>query len=913
MDSSDGTEREAPLGTGRRDPESRNPRVGDTLGGRFVLREVLGFGGTGTVFSALDTAVGQKVAVKLLHPDLRDERTRERLRREVRASRSGHPNAVAVYDLHEANGHVFLSMELVEGTSLKEHIAKAGRLEVEEVVTIGRRVASALSHLHAQGIVHRDVKPGNILLARNGEVKLCDMGLARPLEEGVTVTATEMIVGTPAYMAPEQGTGGDLTQATDIYGLGLTLFKSLSGSVPLKSETAVSTLTLRQRERPPSVRHERPESPRWLARLLRRMLEPDPKERPRASVVERSLENEVFRPRLSRRALATAALVLLGVGGAVAVGSRILQRDTVKFEVVESDIRGIDSAGKPTWSYAVPAPATHVERADINGDGRNEIVVAGRPTTNRNARDEEALKSYLTVLEETGELVTRLVPENAIGNWRFSFRMDISAIPYLIDVDGDGWTEIVLLCQHVRFYPAIVMIYWPRWDIWERLFTHSGNIYAMAAASRNGSPGLAFLAVNNLLAMVPVFGEVELLPPGSRKSTRRPSIGLNSPPGGRLSDSTLGSWRAYVPLTSRSRSPGTTQTIVIDNQSTERRVLIEPNAFALDPLFNPVPGANRGIDLRDLRSKFMDAMFLLVPGRGAITPDGVNQLIENTRTSAGVLLAESPYDVILAVLGGRALAAAGDLEAGIGLLESVARRIPNEDLLYRLAHLEALADDIEGAKSTLNQLIDSGLSPRSRFDAPILMLQLAIRSRDQENALSSLGFIVQRDMTPENRKTLMASFMARTRLWWDQTNDADCEVRSVDLDADGDAVGCLARWRRGTTRADDVQALRKSIDLNSDGADLGRVALAAALLSSGRPLDALVELDRLIAEIEPYSRYDFFSHETHDLARAMRVLALESTGNIEQARGDAERLEKELDGTLLPGILVSEVLQRIGN
>ncbi len=251
MDTSDATEREKPAIPGRRAGNLSNVAPGDTLAGRFVLREILGYGATGTVFSALDRSVGQKVAIKVLHPDLHDERTRERLRREVRASRNGHPNLVAVYDLHEADDRVFLSLELVEGHSLKELLGERTRLETSEVVAIGRQVAAALAHLHNLGIIHRDIKPGNILLASDGTVKLCDMGLARPIEEGMTVTETEMVVGTPAYMAPEQGLGADLTAASDVYGLGLTLYECLTGTVPLTSETAVATLTRRQRERPP--------------------------------------------------------------------------------------------------------------------------------------------------------------------------------------------------------------------------------------------------------------------------------------------------------------------------------------------------------------------------------------------------------------------------------------------------------------------------------------------------------------------------------------------------------------------------------------------------------------------------------------------------------------------------------------
>jgi serine/threonine-protein kinase len=124
-------------------------------------------------------------------------------------------------------------------------LAERERLSVEETVELGAQVAKALAHLHGNGLVHRDVKPGNVLLSSDGQIKLCDLGLARPIARGTTVTETAMVVGTPAYMAPEQATAIELTAATDIYALGLTLYKCLTGEVPLEGDTAVETLMRR--------------------------------------------------------------------------------------------------------------------------------------------------------------------------------------------------------------------------------------------------------------------------------------------------------------------------------------------------------------------------------------------------------------------------------------------------------------------------------------------------------------------------------------------------------------------------------------------------------------------------------------------------------------------------------------------
>ena len=173
---------------------------GALLGGRFSLLRQIGRGGAGTVFSAFDTRVGQKVAVKVLHQDIRDAGQLERLRREVRASRPGHPNAVAVYDLFDDGSRRFLTMELIEGQSVSRKLAEAGSLSVDETIGLGRQIAAALEDLHAKGLVHRDVKPGNVLETPSGAAKLCDMGLVRSTMRGGTITETEMVVGTPAYI-----------------------------------------------------------------------------------------------------------------------------------------------------------------------------------------------------------------------------------------------------------------------------------------------------------------------------------------------------------------------------------------------------------------------------------------------------------------------------------------------------------------------------------------------------------------------------------------------------------------------------------------------------------------------------------------------------------------------------------------
>nr|MCU0233433.1 protein kinase [Thermoanaerobaculales bacterium] len=637
---------------------STGARPGDTLGGRFLLRQVLGYGGTGTVFAALDTVVGQKVAVKLLHPDLHDATTRERLRREVRAARHGHPNLVAVYDLHEDAEHVWLSMELVEGESLKQRLAERRRLEPDEVTGIGRQIAAALAHLHGLGLVHRDLKPGNILLGADASARLCDMGLTRPIEQGTTLTLTEMVVGTPAYMAPEQGLGRGLTAASDVYGLGMTLYQALTGTVPLTSETAVATLTRRQREAPPPLLRARPDAPRWLGRLLARMLEPRPGDRPTAAAVRRALETRRMWPRPRRRTLVAGAAAAALITAVAVAAPLLLQRETVRFEVGGTTVHGLDRDGRRTWSHELPAPMTMSLEADLDGDGRAELVASGRPAP-EDFRSLQPSRSFVDVVTLRGRLLTRMVPEEMVPLWSFPYRVDLMPLVRAFDLDGDGREELVASCQHIHFFPTVVIVYWPRWDRWEIALNHPGHLSAIAPGTGDGSPGLRVFGINNDLGHTPVYGEIALLPPGPRLREGSFSVGLGSPPEGRLGSSSSASWQVYVPLDEAVRGVGRPADRIVSRPDGFLELgQGAGDGFRLDRFFNPVPGPNAGRDLRAQRLAFMDGLYLIAGAGSAIRPAGVRERLDRAARAAGPLLDEAPYRLILAVVGARALATA---------------------------------------------------------------------------------------------------------------------------------------------------------------------------------------------------------------------------------------------------------------
>src|ERR687887_1560275 len=234
-----------------------------------------------SVFKARDTMLERRVALKVLHPHFtEDEQYVERFRREARAVASlSHPNIVTILDRGEDEGRQFIVFELVEGRTLAEVLRdEGGRLPVRHALEIAIQVARGLGFAHEQGLVHRDVKPQNVILNGDGRAKVTDFGIARSLEvEGVTQSGA--VLGTSNYIAPEQASGQPVDQTTDVYSLGVVLFELLAGQVPFPGEGFVAVAMQHINEPPPSLLDVRPDVPVRLAHAVDRALEKDPAER----------------------------------------------------------------------------------------------------------------------------------------------------------------------------------------------------------------------------------------------------------------------------------------------------------------------------------------------------------------------------------------------------------------------------------------------------------------------------------------------------------------------------------------------------------------------------------------------------------------------------------------------------------
>jgi eukaryotic-like serine/threonine-protein kinase len=381
---------------------SSAPAVGSRLNGRYRIEDRIGSGGMSTVYRAFDETLERQVAIKIMHSDISsDDAALERFRREARTvAQLSHPHVVMVIDAGEDEGHPYIVFEHVRGETLKDRIRHEGPLPVAEAVAYAIEIGRALQVAHERGLVHRDVKPQNVLLDEEGRAKVTDFGIALGLESN-QLTAAGKVIGTTDYVSPEQAQGHEVSGQSDVYSLGIVLYEMLVGEVPFSGESHVSVAMKHVREGLPDVQQRRPQVSAALAAVLERATAKEPAARyPTMAQLVRDLEEvltyETARSggatgeatailsqlpagiagRRSRRRTIGLALLYVGIAAAVAVVAALVMNgeDQQNEPVAPGDLRTIALNESDAHEYD-PPPGDGRER------GTQALALDGDPST----------------------------------------------------------------------------------------------------------------------------------------------------------------------------------------------------------------------------------------------------------------------------------------------------------------------------------------------------------------------------------------------------------------------------------------------------------------------------------------------------------------------------------------------------
>ena len=467
---------------------------GTALASRFEIGEVRGVGGSAVVYSAFDRELRQQVALKVLRADRTSPEALTRLRREVAVARqAASPRLVRVFDIGASGESVFLTMEDVPGGSLKERLAD-GVPPLAETLRVAGEVLEGLAVLHGLGIVHRDVKPGNVLLDARGGVKLADFGLARRLQvEETRATSVNAFVGTVDYVSPEQALGRELDGRSDLYSFGVTLFEMLTGGIPFKRDSAIGTALAHVKDPPPRLRSVRRDAPAWLEAYVARLLAKAPEERyatAEDALADLAAERATPLPGHGRARRRTALAAVAGAAAVVAalvLGPRLLAPRRPAFLAGSGrgghGIVAVDARGRALWERTDvwgPAHATLFRRAD----GTVEVAAAVSGENGRLGEPEVRVQLLEPRSGTTLEELRAALPDTFAGSFG-GRRWGLAGLS-AVDVDGAGGDELVLTIADVESFPSATYLVEPEARVVQPVFFANGHHQLGGAADLDG-------------------------------------------------------------------------------------------------------------------------------------------------------------------------------------------------------------------------------------------------------------------------------------------------------------------------------------------------------------------------------------------------------------------------------------------
>jgi tRNA A-37 threonylcarbamoyl transferase component Bud32 len=513
---------------------------GTRIAERYDVVRVLGTGGSAIVYEVFDREVGERVALKVLRSDRLGAAALKRFRREVAVAREAQsPRLVRIFDIGQSSEAIFLAMELVEGESLRQRIAQKP-LPIGEALRIAGQVLEGLKVLHGLGIVHRDIKPGNILLTRDGQVKLADFGLARRLEaEESRATATDAVIGTVEYLSPEQALGQDADVRSDLYAFGIVLFEMLTGEVPFRRGSTIGTLLAHVKGRAPDVRRIRRDAPGWLARFVDHLLQRAPEARyAGAEAALHDLEARRGRRSAGARVRRLAPWLIPAALAAVGLSVRGLRRPRFSHLVAapEGRISAIADNGRVLWRQPLIQGPMSVAMARLATGRRPAIAtVYTHPDGSREGRN---ILHFLDA-ETGGEISSVDLPSP--GHEFVSFPDAYAADVQTVDLDRDGIDEVLVTFLSSTSYPSVTELYEPRAHRVRIVLDASGHHHFCTAADLDGDgkAELIFAGPSNREGWYPALAAVRVQP-----RVNSPTAPGDSPPAYSPDDVRAGSDRS---------------------------------------------------------------------------------------------------------------------------------------------------------------------------------------------------------------------------------------------------------------------------------------------------------------------------------------------------------------------------------
>jgi len=818
---------------------------------RWRLLELLGSGGQATVWLAEDRTLGQRVALKILPVDA-DERTRGRWLEEVRQGRRlSHPNLIRIFDVVETSDRPVAVMEYIPGGTLADRVVADGGQPVEDVIRWAHEVLAVLAYLHDARIVHRDVKPSNLLLTEGGTIKLSDLGLVRSLDRGSDLTRTLEGVGTPRFMSPEQLRGEVPTPSCDLYSFGVTLYQLLTGRLPFEGDSAFQIADGHLHIRPTGVRDHRPECPRWLARFVERLLEKNPAARfPSAEKALAALEKR--RVGLSRRtSIGVPVVAVIAVAAVFGIGyARTWTEPTLDRMEIEGDVV-VARAGdnQRLWSTSRPNERPVAIVDDFVGDSGAEVAIGWSPAA---GNTDPNVGVVFELRSDRGEALRTL----DYGALAIAFR-DVAPTWYLREMTtanmlGEG-ADLVWGLVSTRWYSSLIGVTSFRTPTGKPtlVFANSGHAQHLTAADLDGdgTDEIVAVVINNPLGFqraLVIFGAKSRL-------TGESCMGMTSPDIDAFSQA-----RTYDSPGCSSYTPLGSGVQVVDAPRFTGggiEMTVDGELRRFDLWGNPENTPTFGSDGRARESFWRD--LALTCARLRLSPRVDPPFtMERLRADHPEIVTEQPMEVAATLVSAGALASGGHRENAISVLRDGLARYPGEtDLRLRLGEQLLIAGErAEGCRWVADS-IAVGSSGRAHTDLVFMMILDAAIHGDRRAYEETRRYLGNLSTTSNNG---LIGFLDIAWLFF-QGQWSDPRL----VDADSGRVHLWLRlvqaWARFESTSESGPALMATAEfgLNNETRDLAHLLEARVRLEQGHAEAAAQLADGALQSLTMECRVSF--------------------------------------------------------